>query len=245
MGCTVEIFYRSADAVFLCVVLLFQSVMLNYFIISHFRDSVLPFFWFLCDFFCLLTFSFSLFVAYRSNWKLKRKSMNVCSNNSVSSGRSHSRNSSSDSEQGSAYGSSADCFSQASRLPFSYVSWIVYSVFLIAKIVVLFKSDIPQTLSDKNNLFFGPQMVKFSLGVTALIFSLVVEAHHHDREDVARHEYIKSVSYGMALEILDSVRNLSVFIADRAIIALSVSQVSLILDFFLQLSHFRLLDQVQ
>ena len=206
MGCTAEIFYRSADAVFLCVVLLFQSVMLNYFIISHFRDSVLPFFWFLCDFFCLLTFSFSLFVAYRSNWKLKRreKSINVCSNNSVSSGRSNSRNSSSDSEQGLSYGS-ADCFSQASRLPFSYISWIVYSVFLIAKIVVLFKSDIPQTLSDKTGWFFGPQMVKFSLGITALIFSLVVEAHHNAHEDPARHEYIKSVSYGMALEILDSV----------------------------------------
>jgi len=54
--------------------------------------------------------------------------------------------------------------------------------------------------------FFGPQMLKISVSLSAIIFSLLVEAHYDSQSgDAAKNSSVKSMSYGMALEILDSV----------------------------------------
>jgi hypothetical protein len=89
-------------------------------------------------------------------------------------------------------------------MPFSYIAWIVYSVIIIAKIVVIFKAEIPQNISV-DNVFFKTDMIKVAIACSALVFSLLVEAHSDARDDPVRNAYVKSISYGMALEILDSV----------------------------------------
>ncbi|CAG7722300.1 unnamed protein product [Allacma fusca] len=135
----------------------------------------------------------------------------MSSSNSVNSGRTTSRNSSNGSDHG-LY--PIDCFAQVSTFPFSYISWIVYSVILIAKIVVLFKAEVPQKLPTDG--FFGSQMMKFAIGVATIIFSLLVEAHHDFHDDPPRHDYIKSLSYGMAMEIIDSTSFLGLLIGSES-----------------------------
>lgn len=199
--------FRFGDAVLLAVVYLCQNIFLNIFIISNFRETFYAFLLFLVDFMVILLFSFTLFLAYSKQEKAKRreKGLNVSSSNSVTSNRTESRNSSHHSDYGHFSDCrDVDCFSKVSKLPFSYVSWIIYSAVLIAKIVLLFKSEIPQTLTDKGT-FLGPQLLKFCIGLTSIAFSLLVEAHHDAHDDPLRREYIKSIAYGMALELLDSV----------------------------------------
>lgn len=89
------------------------------------------------------------------------------------------------------------------NFPLAYFSWIVYSAILIAKIVTLFRAEIPQKLQKED--FFGPQLFKFAIGVSALVFSLIVAVHKNTKLDPLRNTSLNNLCYRIALEILDSV----------------------------------------
>lgn len=89
------------------------------------------------------------------------------------------------------------------NFPMAYVSWLLYSGTLITKIVLLFKNNVPQGL--KHDEFLGPQMFRFSIGLSAIVFSLIVAAHKNARADPLRNNYLNNLCYRIALEILDSV----------------------------------------
>jgi hypothetical protein len=210
-NCSKDGIFRALDALFLCLLFLFQNVILNFFIIKHFSTSPFPFLWFLGDFFCLLIFSWTLYLAYRNNRKRERalRSASISTGGSSGSGNSNprpgSRASHGSGSQTSEYNwpNNLACFAQLSQVPMAYLSWLMYSILLIAKCTTLFKSGIPQRLNSDD--FFGPQIIKFCIGLSALIYSLLVEAHKDTHDDAVRNAYVNSLSFGIALEILDSV----------------------------------------
>ncbi|CAL8129487.1 unnamed protein product [Orchesella dallaii] len=206
MFCSKSALFRFTDAVVLAVVFLIQNVLLNIYMIQNSSFSFLPFLWFLGDFFCLLLFSFTLFLAHRYHSKAKQRQRRSASRASFASGARSATPQGSD--------SSDDCgitdFNRAlghSKLPFSYAAWIFYSLMIILKVVVLFKSDVAQYL--KPDQVLGPQLLKFSIGLSTIVFSLLVGAHHDAHSEPLRNAYLDSLAFNVALEILDSTSFLS------------------------------------
>lgn len=207
MSCSRELTFHFIDGFLLVIVFLFQSVVLNFFIISHFRASSLTYLWFLCDFICLFVFSITLFLAYQKHSKLKQREKHnnslSLSNSFTSTIRTNSRNGNRSNHSDEYSTQSCNVCPEISKLPLGYMTWLFYSTILVVKVLILFKSEIPQTLKPQD--VFGPQMLKLGIGVSAFIFSLLVEAHHNSQRDQIRAAAVKWISYGMALEILDTV----------------------------------------
>jgi len=199
--CTKDAAIRFVDAVNLAIIFLFQNVVLNIYIIKHSSFSMLSFLWFLGDFFCLTLFSFTLFLAHDFHYKEKRRQQRSASRASFASGTRSATPQGSDSSDDIGIGRFNTTF--GTKLPFSYISWTFYSFLIILKIVVLFKSDTAQLLRSTEIL--GPQMLKFCIGLTALVFSFLVGAHHDAHADPLRKAFLDNLAFGIALEILDSV----------------------------------------
>lgn len=93
-------------------------------------------------------------------------------------------------------------------IPLSCVTWLVYSAFVSARVVVIFKSTINDRLDD--NSFYGPQFLKTGISLTGVVFLLFVAAHHHQKETLAEKSYINSLATGVTFDILDTVDFLDV-----------------------------------
>ena len=89
-------------------------------------------------------------------------------------------------------------------LPFSFMAWLSYSVYLSAKIAVIFSSNIPTFMiaskQDSSNCTsvdmgsdmnphdmppddpihkLGTNLLKVSVGLSALVFIIMLQAHHN------------------------------------------------------------------
>ena len=87
-------------------------------------------------------------------------------------------------------------------LPFSFMAWLSYSVYLSAKIAVIFSSNIPTFMiaSKQSNCTsvemssdmnphdmpaddpihkLGTNLLKVSVGLSALVFIIMLQAHHN------------------------------------------------------------------
>lgn len=204
MKCTKIALIRCVDMVFLALVFLFQNVMINYIIIWHHSASIFSFLWFLGDFFCLVLFSFTVFLAHNFHRKAKLREQRSASRASYASGgaRSPTPLGSETSEESGSINDNRMVGS--TKLPLTYISWLFYACLLIMKITILFKSNIAQKLMKEDIL--GPQMLKFCIGLSTIVFSLLVESHHNAAdEEPLRNAYLNSMAFGVALEILDSV----------------------------------------
>jgi len=212
MSCTKEHAFRFGDSFLLFLVFIFQSVTINFLIISHFNASSLHFLWFALDFLCVLIFSLSLFLAFRSSAKKKKRIMERSRNSFVDSVRTDSRLSTVSSSNHSNIPTGFKWFAQLTSgdSTLSYGAWLFFVITLIAKVALLFKSNVPQRLSSEDKgkgLFLGPQMLNIAIGSSAIIYWLLVKAHHHHEanEDPMRNTYIKCISHEVAMEIFDSV----------------------------------------
>ncbi|ODM94301.1 Cat eye syndrome critical region protein 6 [Orchesella cincta] len=227
MLCKKSTLIRFADAVVLAVVFLFQNVLLNIYIIKHSSFSFLSFLWFLGDFFCLLFFSFTLFLAHQYHHKAKKRQRRSASRASFASGTRSATPQGSDTSEESGIANDFSRVLGHSKLPFSYVSWLFYSLMIILKIAVLFKSDVAQTLRDDE--VFGPQLLKFCIGLSTIVFSLLVGAHHDAQSEPLRNAYLDSLAFSVALEILDSTSFLSLLMPTEGHLAYPYSLENIII----------------
>ena len=104
--------------------------------------------------------------------------------------------------------------------PLGYLSWFCYSSVLVAKIVVIFKSEIIN-FSDDDFSVLGSQMMTLNLGLTALVFFLLVKGHHDSLPGSYSTVYISSLIHGTTMEIFDSIYFLSILYVDGTDIMLS------------------------
>ncbi len=98
----------------------------------------------------------------------------------------------------------------SSKIPLCYISWFMYASVLVVKICMIFTSSLSEKWREAEEqhekVFFGPQVLQLAIGISAVIFSLLVEAHHNaGKKEPTRNAYLNSVSYEVALEILDTV----------------------------------------
>ena len=114
--------------------------------------------------------------------------------------------------------------------PLGYLSWFCYSSVLVAKIVVIFKSEIIN-FADSDYAVLGSQMMTLNLGFSALVFFLLVKGHHDSVPNSYEASYISSLIQGTTLEIFDSTSFLSVLYVDTTDIMFSYSFENVLIAF--------------
>lgn len=92
-------------------------------------------------------------------------------------------------------------------LPFGYISWFLYAGVLIAKVAVIFRSELTSSL-DKTGLY-SIITLKISLALTVVIFILLVNSHHDAEPNTERNNYIADLCKGTAFDLFDSIDFLS------------------------------------
>lgn len=194
-GCSWRRVIHILDAGMLLAVQVLQGSILNYYIISHYRNSVVPYFWFVGDFLCLFVFVGTLTIAY--------KYFNRITNTDHPSDGSSFKLSPARLING--YSTT-----RFGVLPLSYLSWMFYAGILIGKVAVIFKSDMPGTLNPAN--MFGPQLLQVTIALAAVIFLLLAESHNWAKHRSARYHFVTSTCAHSGLAVLDTVSLLSVLV---------------------------------
>ncbi|XP_057364840.1 uncharacterized protein LOC130685546 [Daphnia carinata] len=203
--------FHILNCAFLIVVLIFQSLVLNTYIISYtWNWDLASYFWFLGDLFLA-----GLFVAmsikaysYLSEQKLLKKNEEQHSLTPVRS----------------PVGKSI-----LGVLPLCYLAWICYAICLVTKVAFIFKSEIINTLKSQD--VFGPQLLKFTISSSTIVFMLLVAAHHDSEKDSQRALAIKSMCTNTAFELLDSVAFLSILIIKESHLAVTYDFENFVLVF--------------
>ncbi|ODM91676.1 hypothetical protein Ocin01_15000 [Orchesella cincta] len=203
MGCSKNLLIQILDSFLLSLVFIFQSVVLSQYLVYNDGDlggenghdgfvSYEKILWLIGDLICLTLFLLSSICGYK-NLQLAR-------------GLSG--------ELPRAHGSTSLInYVLSSKLPLFYVSWFCYAMLLVTKITVIFTSNLHEKPENFGTSMFGAQMLQLVIGISAIIFSLLVEAHHDARRsDPKRNAYLNSLAYGIALEILDTADFLSFLI---------------------------------
>lgn len=201
------VYYAGLTAVLL-VVAGGQGVLLDGFILAHHHTSSLTYFWLLPDFLMVFPFVAAMSSGYRRGQVSQRRPST----------------------------------SPPQPRPPLHVQmlgpraepvlvWVAYAALLVAKVVVIFRSEIPNMIGMED--FLSPQLLKVTLSATALVFGLLVEgqstwsATSQVEED--REAYIRGLVHGTALEALDSVDFLSLLIQSESQLVLPLSLEQLIL----------------
>uniref|UniRef100_A0A8D8SQN0 Uncharacterized protein n=1 Tax=Cacopsylla melanoneura TaxID=428564 RepID=A0A8D8SQN0_9HEMI len=100
--------------------------------------------------------------------------------------------------------------SKLGMLPLSYLSWLIYVAILLIKLQIIFGVDLFVILQENNS--FAPQLLKIIIGLSSLVFLLLVEAHNQLEVHSERYNYVTSVCSKVGIEIFDSVSLLSVLL---------------------------------
>ncbi|EEC05820.1 conserved hypothetical protein, partial [Ixodes scapularis] len=176
--CSASSLATALDVLVLLVVLVFQGSTLDFYLIRSNEGSVAWYFWFLADF---LSGEFSRAI---QSWV-------PCPPAFVQAQREE------DAPQ-------EDCPHPVwGRFPLCYVSWLLYSLLLVAKVVLLFRLDVAQLLEE--NARYGVQFLKAVVAAAAVVFLLLVEGHHDAASQSEQRTYLRSLSTGTTFELLDSV----------------------------------------
>jgi len=103
------------------------------------------------------------------------------------------------------------CTSDA-NIQYAFLGWLVYSGVLVGKVVVTFRTfykDLrvtpPVDSNDGLEAYFGQHTYKLTLALSAIIFLLLVEAHHYTQLNSPRQLYLTYLSSVITLDLLDSI----------------------------------------
>jgi len=102
-------------------------------------------------------------------------------------------------------------------LPFIYICWLIYTVSLISKILIIFLTDVPNHMLNEN-FKIGPQTVLMSLALTSIIFLLYMYAHRNSENDYHRDitkSWIEDMTSHTVFEIFDSILFLDLVLPER------------------------------
>ncbi|XP_063221489.1 uncharacterized protein LOC134530525 [Bacillus rossius redtenbacheri] len=189
------------DATSLAVVLIIQGSILNFYIISYYKTNVSGYFWFIGDFTALFIFAAALTISYQYISYLESN------------------------DRGSSFSLTPKIMctyypsSKLGILPLSYVSWLLYSGLMVAKVIVIFKSDIPDDL--KTTELFGPKLLQIAIAASGVIFLLLAEGHSPAKRHTLQHAYVTSTCTKTGIEILDSVDLLQLLLVNETLMVLT------------------------
>lgn len=171
-----------------------QGIILDTFLITASPHSLGPYFWLISDLLVMFFFGISMCRSYTFWKKSTGQNRRVKSNSKIAE---KMRRPSFFMKHKSLLG----------HHPLSYMTWFAYSLLLVIKISLIFKSEIINRVNPDS--FLGPQLMKVCLGMTAIVFFLFVEGHHDAARDSQRFFYIANLIKGTSFEIFDSITFLS------------------------------------
>ena len=105
------------------------------------------------------------------------------------------------------------CFLNFARYPLGFIAWFIYSAFLVAKVVAIYESDIPQKLEHHHP--FSPTTLKIAIGATSVVFMFECLIQHHPLQTIERKTYIDILAYVISVDILDCVDQLDAITEDE------------------------------
>jgi len=116
-------------------------------------------------------------------------------------------------------------------VPLSVVTWFLYSVYVSARVIVIFRLEINDLLKDDD--FYGPQFLKTGIALTAVVFILFVASHHNAKENSKERLIINALMTSVTFDILDTVDFLDVlfpgetqyllpFVLEHVVLAIAV-----------------------
>lgn len=176
------------------LLVLTQGSLLDYYIILHFPGTNTLYFFFLGDFLCIFTFAGTLTIAYRYLVEHHKEKKSTSQSFIYSPKRFINYYST----------------SKFGVLPLIYISWLFYSLLLLAKIAVIFTSEIPGKLRAQD--VAGPQLLKVTIALSGIIFLILVEGHNWAEPGSPRYQYVTSVCTKTGIEVLDTVSLLSIIL---------------------------------
>ncbi|KAF2357739.1 CECR6/TMEM121 family, partial [Trinorchestia longiramus] len=177
-----------------------QGVILDLFFISAAPNDIRPYFWFIADFFVVLIFALTMCRSY-SYWK-KSEGQQAWRKSLAKQAESR--------RQPSIFRKYQFCLGYH---PLGYVSWTIYSIFLVLKISMIFKLEVMNRLSPDS--YLSPQVMKMAIALTALVFFLFVEGHYDAARHTIRAMYIANIVKSYIFEIFDSITFLSMLFIEE------------------------------
>lgn len=101
----------------------------------------------------------------------------------------------------------------AGSFPLSYFAWLVYSVLLSIRVGVIYKNFAHRIDSG---VFFGCNMLKFTVAMAGIVFLLIISAHHKAQHGSPARHLINSLIIMVPFDIMDCVDILSIFFDDES-----------------------------
>ncbi|ESO88784.1 hypothetical protein LOTGIDRAFT_165197 [Lottia gigantea] len=92
--------------------------------------------------------------------------------------------------------------SRVGSLPLLYFTWLVYSLLLAIRVGLIFK-NFAWKLKEEN--FFGPNTLKVTISLSAVVFFLLLQSHHDAPLNSRREHQIEKLTKTVIFDILDSV----------------------------------------
>ncbi|CAL1271523.1 unnamed protein product [Larinioides sclopetarius] len=198
-SCSIRLVQHVLDCLGLLLIIVLQGSILDYYLILHNGGNAAWYFWFLADFLILIAFMAAAVISYRHYQKKGRE-----------------RKTESSAKESS---SSVKSFLQPGSLPLVYTVWFFYSSLLTAKVVLLFKLDVAQSLDADSA--FGPQLLKVIIASAAVVFLLLVETHNNAEPHSDHQAYIYYLITSTVFEIFDSVTFLGILFPTQSRIVLT------------------------
>lgn len=96
---------------------------------------------------------------------------------------------------------------QAGSLPLAYFAWFIYSLALAGRVGIIF-NDFAWELKEEN--VFGPNTLKITISLAAIVFLLLLMSHHDAELNSERRHYIEEMTATVVFDILDSVDALDI-----------------------------------
>lgn len=96
---------------------------------------------------------------------------------------------------------------QAGSLPLGYFAWFIYSLALAGRVGIIF-NDFAWKLNEED--VFGPNTLKITISLAAIIFLLLLMSHHDAEPNTKRRYYIEEMTATVVFDILDSVDALDI-----------------------------------
>ncbi|OWF51251.1 uncharacterized protein LOC110449427 [Mizuhopecten yessoensis] len=97
---------------------------------------------------------------------------------------------------------------QTGSLPLGYFAWFVYSLFLGARVFIIYR-DVAWTLNETN--VFGPNALKITVSGTGFVFLLLLMTHHDAVPGTTRKSYIEELTGTVVFDVLDAIDVLNIF----------------------------------
>lgn len=176
---------------FCILLIIFQGATLDYYMINHYNNW--PWYLFIiCDVLALAVFITAFVLAHIYRKKIKH---GVTDLPAIISG------------------------SKLGLLPFAYIAWFIYAVFLVPRVAIIFK-HIAAGLDEDD--FFGPNTLKTAVASTGVIFLLLLLSQHAANKNIqlAQKHYIAQLTAVIPFDLMDSVEFMEILFVNESRIVL-------------------------